>query len=99
MLSDTLNYEHSNIMKWSLNPYSNGMLSDEEIMMPNGRMTKVLILILMECSLTSCCNSQILGTDRLNPYSNGMLSDAIFGRDIVDFICLNPYSNGMLSDM
>ena len=58
-----------------LNPYSNGMLTWRRLLTVLSSAKKVLILILMECSLGNMSNDE--RTDNgvcLNPYSNGMLT-------------------------
>ena len=60
----------------SLNPYSNGTLSDATGSPILNCATSVLILILMEHSLTSAeLWKEAAKNKRLNPYSNGTLSD------------------------
>ena len=58
----------------------------------------VLILILMEHSLTLSCSITIKEVKCLNPYSNGTLSDKNYNYGKRKKFCLNPYSNGTLSD-
>ena len=63
----------------SLNPYSNGTLSDATGSPILNCATSVLILILMEHSLTSAeLWKEAAKNKRLNPYSNGTLSDLVF---------------------
>ncbi len=54
----------------------------------NGEPTFVLILILMECSLTLKKKKSILAEYRLNPYSNGMLSDNL-KESVLDIFCFS----------
>ena len=60
----------------------------------------VLILILMEYSLTRK-GQQMRGMyPCLNPYSNGILPDIPKKMlRALKFVCLNPYSNGILPDI
>ena len=60
--------------KKSLNPYSNGLLSEKE-KKTNLLDEYVLILILMDYSLSNMKNKAMLELRCLNPYSNGLLSE------------------------
>ena len=60
--------------------------------------SSVLILILMEYSLTDLLLSNIRNIVCLNPYSNGILSDRMTTTKKAIGVRLNPYSNGILSD-
>ena len=53
--------------------------------------TWVLILILMESSLTIVSNNQVFNVQSLNPYSNGILSDNL-KESILDFSCFSSLS-------
>ena len=82
----------------SLNPYSNGILSDKQFLQQ-----------LFQCSRLNPYSNGILSDFLmkqvsliwprcLNPYSNGILSDVTYSM-LFGFVCrLNPYSNGILSD-
>ena len=62
-------------VKFSLNPYSNGMLTWIELNPVVITVYPVLILILMECSLGGCNPpAPVKPIFGLNPYSNGMLT-------------------------
>ena len=81
-----------------LNPYSNGILPD---IYPPGRGSfshRVLILILMEYSLTNTYSDTIVVNECLNPYSNGILPDRRWLVPTKFGPGLNPYSNGILPD-
>ena len=65
---------------------------------PQGLRLCVLILILMEYSLTMAKKIKKNYSWCLNPYSNGILPDNILKAAILPTICLNPYSNGILPD-
>ena len=58
----------------------------------------VLILILMEHSLTLFHLNFLLQRFRLNPYFNGTLSDTYGSKTGAVAVSLNPYFNGTLSD-
>ena len=58
----------------------------------------VLILILMEYSLTTPFGVQNMILSCLNPYSNGILTDISAVSAIWRYKRLNPYSNGILTD-
>ena len=57
-----------------LNPYSNGLLSEKYDNF-NLRYTRVLILILMDYSLSFNKRGKKIPSKCLNPYSNGLLSE------------------------
>ena len=59
----------------SLNPYSNGTLSDVQHFSAISSILFVLILILMEHSLILSSPTSAKIRCSLNPYSNGTLSD------------------------
>ena len=85
-----------------LNPYSNGMLTQiTNTTSKNPKhYTSVLILILMECLLSSQRNNPLrLSAFCLNPYSNGMLTQYRWIQLITIIASLNPYSNGMLTQV
>ena len=59
----------------------------------------VLILVLMECSLTSSMDEALAAMKAcLNPCSNGMLPDSTEQSGTARPVSLNPCSNGMLPD-
>ena len=82
-----------------LNPYSNGMLTQSMETKIVIRSQFVLILILMECLLSSWTRTASSLWLCLNPYSNGMLTQQKTNRaDKSQTVNgLNPYSNGMLT--
>ena len=62
--------------RWSsLNPYSNGLLSEFEIKQTINYKKLVLILILMDYSLSMAKEKKNYEERSLNPYSNGLLSE------------------------
>ena len=61
-------------------------------------MGTVLILILMEYSLTFLKRRLLKTSSCLNPYFNGILSDHRGVLTTLGKVGLNPYSNGILSD-
>ena len=77
----------------SLNPYSNGILTDSKVMTISDEDIAVLILILMEYSLTVGYQYCKNNTDCLNPYSNGILTDMktrveLFGTSVLILILM-----------
>ena len=88
------------LVYWRLNPYSNGMLTQDEAdpkkfkdidsLNPysNGMLTQFIQMMYLV---------NVIG---LNPYSNGMLTQSLICAVYVLGGCsLNPYSNGMLTQL
>ena len=70
-----------------LNPYSNGTLSDKKKQKDYFPNKNVLILILMEHSLTEEGLIDNYNLQGLNPYSNGTLSD-IYMNKLSEMSCV-----------
>ena len=97
MLSDLVVRCMTSLTSTRLNPCSNGILSDF-LLFALVAMCSVLILVLMEYSLTLILGGTLLKSMCLNPCSNGILSDLMKDNMYVKEVSLNPCSNGILSD-
>ena len=58
----------------------------------------VLILVLMECSLSVFTANFTTDSEGLNPCFNGMLSEYPLDCNLCNLLGLNPCFNGMLSE-
>ena len=99
MLSD-LNSESEGILNTPcLNPCSNGMLSDISFNKKLIAKLRVLILVLMECSLTDYISISMLNDFVLILVLMECSLTYIECKAVKFQCCLNPCSNGMLSDL